>query len=125
GMPISDNTVLRQLKRNVPSAAQPDDVRVLGIDDWSWRRSSHYGTIMVDLEKRSAVDILDDRSVESVKTGLQKRPTIEVVSRDRCGLYAPGCRRRASKDHAAQGWDGSQMAKQVYLYILCQCTICL
>lgn len=95
GVPISDTTILRQLKREISSTAQISEVRVLGIDDWSWRRSSRYGTIMVDLEKRSVVDILDDRSVESVKAWLQERPSIEVVSRDRCGLYAQAAREGA------------------------------
>ena len=95
GMPISDTTILRQLKRDVPSAAQCDGARILGIDDWGWRRSSHYGTIMVDLEKRSVVDILDDRSVESVRAWLQERSSIEVVSIDRCGIYAQAAREGA------------------------------
>lgn len=109
GMPVSDNTILRQLKRNAPNSVQNDEVRVLGIDDWSWRRSSHYGTIMVDLEKRSVVDVLDDRSVKSVKEWLQERPSIEVVSRDRCGIYsqaaregAPQARQVADRFHLVQ-----------------------
>lgn len=97
GMPISDDTILRQLKRNVGASRQDNDIRVVGIDDWSWRQSSHYGTIMVDLERRTVVDVLDDRSVESAKAWLQERPAIEVVSRDRCGLYA-----RAAREGAAQ-----------------------
>lgn len=59
GMPFSDNTILRQLKRNVTRTAQGDHIRVLGIDDWSCRRSSRYDTIVVDPERRSVVDILD------------------------------------------------------------------
>ncbi|SCB42712.1 Transposase [Rhizobium miluonense] len=90
GMPISDDTILRQLKRNAPKPRRDDNIRVVGIDDWSWRQSSHYGTIIIDLERRSVIDILDDRSVESAKAWLQERPSIEVVSRDRCGLYAQG-----------------------------------
>ncbi len=69
--------------------------RVVGIDDWSWRHSSRCGTIMVDLERHSVVDVLDDRSVESAKAWLRERPTIEVVSRDRCGLYAQAAREGA------------------------------
>lgn len=37
------------------------EVRVVGIDDWSWWRATSYGTIMIDLERRSVVDILEDR----------------------------------------------------------------
>nr|BAN09689.1 conserved hypothetical protein [Mesorhizobium loti NZP2037] len=34
---------------------------MVGIDDWSWRGTTLCGTIMVDLERHSLVDILDDR----------------------------------------------------------------
>lgn len=95
GMPLSDDTILRQVKRKTPNSLYKEPVRVVGIDDWSWRRSSRYGTIMVDLERRSVIDILDDRSVASVKEWLQKRPQIEVVSRDRCGLYSQAARQGA------------------------------
>jgi transposase len=47
---------------------------------------------MVDLERRSVIDILDDRSVESAAKWLRDHPSIEVVSRDRCGLYAQATR---------------------------------
>ena len=95
GMPVSDDTILRQLKRGNPASIQKDAIRVVGIDDWSWRHSSRYGTIMVDLERHSVVDVLEDRSVESAKSWLEERPTIEVVSRDRCGLYAQAAREGA------------------------------
>jgi transposase len=95
GMPVSADTILRQLKRDNPAAIQKDNIRVVGIDDWSWRHSSRHGTIMVDLERHSVVDVLDDRSVESAKAWLRERPTIEVVSRDRWGLYAQAAREGA------------------------------
>ncbi|MDQ0561133.1 transposase [Rhizobium mesoamericanum] len=47
---------------------------------------------MVDLERHSVVDVLEDRRVESAKAWLQERPTIEV---DRCGLYAQAAREGA------------------------------
>lgn len=86
GMPISDDTILRQLKRNAADAHR---------NDWSWRRATNYGTIMIDLERRSVVDILDDRSVESAAKWLRDHPSVEVVSRDRCGLYAQAVREGA------------------------------
>jgi len=95
GMPVSDDTILRQLKRDAVVAQRNSEIRVVGIDDWSWRRVTSYGTIMVDLERRSVVDILDDRSVESAAKWLRDRPSIEVVSRDRCGLYAQAAREGA------------------------------
>lgn len=63
GMPISNDTVLRLLNRD--AQVDPSAPRVIGIDDWSWRKTWRYGTIMVDLERGSVVDILEDRSVRS------------------------------------------------------------
>lgn len=99
GMPVSDDTILRQLKRDAVVAQRNSEIRVVGIDDWSWRRATSYGTIMVDLERRSVVDILDDRSVESAAKWLRDHPSIEVVSRDRCGLYAQATREGAPQAH--------------------------
>jgi hypothetical protein len=38
-MPISDDTILRQLKRDIAASRQDNNIRVVGIDDWSWRQS--------------------------------------------------------------------------------------
>lgn len=93
GMPTSDDTMLRHLKRAAAGAAPPP--RIVGLDDWSWRKSWRYGSIVVDLERRSVVDILEDRSVEHAASWLRKNPSIEIVSRDRCGLYAQAVREGA------------------------------
>ena len=92
GMPISDDTILRQLKRNASRVDDDPPARIIGIDDWSWRKSWRYGTIIVDLERRTVMDILEDRSVASVARWLKRHPSIEVVSRDRCGLCAQAAR---------------------------------
>lgn len=52
---------------------------------------------MVDLERREVVDILQDPSADSTASWLGEHPTIEIVSRDRCGLYAQGTARGAQK----------------------------
>lgn len=95
GMPVSDDTILRQLKRDAAVAHCSSTIRVVGIDDWSWRRSWRYGTMIVDLERRSVVDILEDRSVASAAQWLERHPSVEIVSRDRCGLYAQAAREGA------------------------------
>ncbi len=48
GLPQSDDTILRQLKRHQAERGEATPVRVAGIDDWSWRKGSSYGTIVVD-----------------------------------------------------------------------------
>lgn len=93
GIPVSDDTILRHLKRDARANVPP--ARVIGLDDWSWRKSTRYGTIIVDLERRSVVDILEDRNVASCTEWLRSHPSIEIVSGDRCGLYAQAARQGA------------------------------
>jgi transposase len=68
---------------------------VLSIDYFAFRKGRTYGTIVVDLERHRVVDLLLDRSADSVATWLAERPGAEVVSRDRGGDYAEGARRGA------------------------------
>ncbi|MCQ1854586.1 hypothetical protein [Neorhizobium galegae] len=81
GMPVSDDTILRQLKHKNSASIQKDTIRVVGIVDWIWQHSSRYRTIMVDLEHHSVVEVLDDGSVESANAWFQAHPTVEIVSR--------------------------------------------
>ena len=62
GVGVSDDTVLRHLKQRAENALPSPTI--IGIDDWSWRKSQTYGTIIVDLERQTVIDILPDRSVE-------------------------------------------------------------
>jgi transposase len=68
---------LRQLKRDAADDVPP--ARIIGLDDWSWRKTSRYGTIVVDLERRSVVDILEDRSVESVANWMRTNPSVAAT----------------------------------------------
>src|SRR4051794_13104324 len=108
-MPVGDDTVLRTLKRATDSQPEPDVLRQLGVDDWAWRKGQNYGTILVDLERHRVVDLLPDRTAESFERWLRQHPTIEVVSRDRCRLYAEG---------AANGAPGAvQVADRFHLLV--------
>jgi transposase len=90
---VSDNTILRHLTQHVATAG--DGSRVVGIDDWSQRKGMSYGTIIVDLERRAVLDVLPGRSMKGTAEWLKRHPDIEIISRDRCGLYA-----RASREAA-------------------------
>src|SRR5260370_5172766 len=90
GMPVGHTTILRDVKRSARTHADPALVRAAGIDDWAWRKGMTYGTVIVDLERRRVVDLLPDRSAASTPKWLKGHPEVEVVSRDRAGLYAEG-----------------------------------
>jgi transposase len=66
--------------------------RVLGVDDWAMCKGQTYGTILVDLVLGDVVDILPDRTAESLAQWRQAHPGVEIVSRDRAGAYAEGIR---------------------------------
>lgn len=89
-MPVSGDTVLRLIRRHgtVPSAPP----RVVGIDDWAWRRGRSYGTIVCDLERQRVIDLLPGRSSAPVRDWLAAHPSVTVISRDRSGPYAEAAR---------------------------------
>src|SRR5215469_2023234 len=53
------STLLRHLMQLPPPVAR--GVRVLGVDDWSWKKRHRYGTLLVDLERHKIVELLADR----------------------------------------------------------------
>jgi transposase len=44
-------------------------VRVLSVDDWAWRKKQRYGTMLMDLERSQMIDLLPERSADSLRAG--------------------------------------------------------
>jgi hypothetical protein len=87
GMPTSRDTLLRGLRR-LGRNVTPATPVVVGIDDWAITRGHRYGTIVVDLERRCPIEVLDGRESTSVADWLQRHPSIMLVARDRAGAYS-------------------------------------
>jgi transposase len=93
GFMTSATMLLRRLRRSTSS--EPTRPRVVGIDDWAYKKGQRYGTIVVDLERHRVVDLLPDRAVSTVAAWLKAQPDVKVVSRDRAGAYAEAVRQGA------------------------------
>ena len=94
-LPTSRHTLLRLLRRSPTPATNTS--RQVGIDDFAWKKGDHYGTILVDLARHRPVDLLADRSAESVTAWLRDHPGVDLITRDRAGTYADAARKGAPK----------------------------
>jgi len=95
----SRNTLLRLVRHAVIPAASESapDLRALSVDDFAFRRGSHYGAILVDLEQHRVIDVLPDRDAATFATWLERHggAQVETLSRDRGGAFADGARQAA------------------------------
>jgi transposase len=90
GFPVRGPVLLRL----VMALSDPPDgpVRVLGIDDFSFRRGRSWGTLLVNAGTGRPVGVLAGRGAAPVTAWLQAHPGTEVICRDRAGAYAQAAR---------------------------------
>jgi transposase len=113
-LPVSKDTLLRTVRRHYRPPPEPP--RVVGIDDWAWKRGHRYGTVVCDLERRRIIDLLPDRESATVESWLSARPTIAVISRDRGGGYGQAAARgRPHAQQIADRWHLMENASASFL----------
>ncbi|WP_162571625.1 ISL3 family transposase [Variovorax sp. SRS16] len=87
GLSASADTVLRELRRSAVTGRKHLP-RIVGIDDWAIAKGHHYGTIVVDLERREPIEVFAGREATAVAAWMRANPSIRVVARDRAGAYS-------------------------------------
>lgn len=83
---ISASTILRLIIKCPTQAIEPP--KIIGVDDWAFKKRFNYGTIIVDLEKNKVIELLPDREAATLTKWLREQPSVETVSRDRSSTYA-------------------------------------
>jgi transposase len=118
GISGSRDTILRLLRQS--QQPTPPEPHVIGLDDWAWKRRQRYGTLICDLERGWPIDVLPDRTVETVSAWLKEHPTINTVSRDGSSEYASAIKKGAPQ--ARQVSDRWHLVKNLAACVSVQLT---
>jgi transposase len=113
-LPVSNDTLLRVVRRR--SRPRSDPLKVIGIDDWAWRRNHRYASIICNLERRRIVTLLPDREPATAQAWFAAHPTIGIIARDRGGGYGEAAAR--ALPHAVQvadRWHLMENASRAFL----------
>jgi transposase len=91
GVRLSRQTAIRELTRlRLPVRPIP---RVIGVDDFALRKRHRYAIVIIDARTRERIDVLADRTADTLQAWLRAHPGVEVVCRDGSATYAEAIRR--------------------------------
>ncbi|EIE5328700.1 ISL3 family transposase [Escherichia coli] len=121
GLRCSADTLLRRVI-NTPETKQSGAPHV-GIDEWAWHRGHCCGMLIVNLDTHRPLVLLPGRDQRTLATWFRKYPEIQVVSRDRSGVYATAAREGAPQARqVADRWHllkniGDEPERMMYRHI--------
>lgn len=103
GIRVTPRAILRFM--HTLALAPVSAPRIIGLDDWAWKRGQRYGALVVDLERSKPIALLADRSHPTVAQWLRDHPTIQIVARDRSKEFAAAITEALPKAlHVADRW---------------------
>ncbi|WP_067357823.1 ISL3 family transposase [Streptomyces noursei] len=85
----------RLLRLLTPPPVPDRAPRVLGVDEFAFRKGCTYGTVLVDVEASRVVDVLPDRTSETFAAWLKDHPGAEIICRDRASAYTKAVKEAA------------------------------
>lgn len=74
---------------------------MIGVDDFALRRRHRYAAVVIDAETHERIDVLPDRTADTLEAWLRAHPGVEVVPR-RLGHLRPG--HPPCPDRRGAGW---------------------
>ncbi|MFE0379847.1 ISL3 family transposase [Streptomyces inhibens] len=107
-IPASANSLLR-LVRRLPDTQPQTAPQAMGVDDFAFKKGHVYGTVIVNVETGEPVDVLPDRTADTLIAWLRDHPGADVVCRDRASAYAEAVRTACP--------DATQVADRFHLWM--------
>ncbi|MFF3611950.1 ISL3 family transposase [Streptomyces sp. NPDC002580] len=102
-----------RLLRLLVAPSVPDRApRVLGVDEFAFRKGCTYGTVLVDVEAGRVVDVLPDRTSETFAVWLRSHPGAEIICRDRATAYTKAVKEAAP--HALEVADRWHLLQNLF-----------
>jgi len=113
-VPVSNDTLLRVVRRRI--VEPKDELSIVGIDDFAFRRGQTYGTIVCDLERRRPVTLLPYRALDTSLAWLAAHSPISTVARDRGGGYGEAIAKAPpDTDRVADRWHLMESSNRAFL----------